>query len=546
MGDPAPTSWTELARALLGRRDFWADSASGLALLGMGVSSLGYDVLTEKVSFSALFLPELVNVVAMGQSVLVALVALLNRRLLRSRAGQALLLLNLAGVVLHLKRIRTAMQAGPAYSSALRRAGVPGMKDPSRPMLSALLFPLLGFLPTLAPGVTLERQRSLAYADMDSVAPELKKWNARLPANVKMANTFLGRGRISQWLTLDVLRLTGSPGARAGSRPMLCYFHGGGWTVGDKMFAAKSSLEYLVAHADVVVFVVNYRLAPEARYPDQLHDCKRALWWARQHAADFGADPERCFAAGESAGGHLAAMLALTPNDAAFDPPDFTGDEDTSLRGVVDIYGVHDLTDSQGHHAKNEGMQPLDAVPRAGAGSNVENVVEDIAGVASEGAEVEQLRYGKPGIVRLLERVVFQTSVKLDEDAFRNNSPTHLLSMPMPIVPVPPGVGTPGDGLASDDAAVGSGTRGGGACPFLVIHGTSDSLVAVDDSRDFFKGLQGARKDAASPVRDVYVEIDDAEHGFGYLPSPRSVAMSLAIAAFMGHHSQPNADRAKL
>ena len=64
----------------------------------------------------------------------------------------------------------------------------------------------------------------------------------------------------------------------------------------------------------------NYRLSPAARFPDHLIDAKKVIAWVREHGHEYGADPAMVFVAGSSAGGHLAAMAALTPNDPAFQP----------------------------------------------------------------------------------------------------------------------------------------------------------------------------------------------------------------------------------
>ena len=87
----------------------------------------------------------------------------------------------------------------------------------------------------------------------------------------------------------------------------------------------------------------NYSLSPKARWPAHVVDCKRALAWVHEHIAEYGGDPARVFVAGGSAGGHLAALLALTPSDPAWQP----GFEqvDTSVVGCVALYGVYDLVD---------------------------------------------------------------------------------------------------------------------------------------------------------------------------------------------------------
>jgi acetyl esterase/lipase len=76
-----------------------------------------------------------------------------------------------------------------------------------------------------------------------------------------------------------------------------------------------------------------------------LQDCKRALAWVREHADDYGVDPDFVAVTGGSAGGHLAALMALTENDPFFQPG-FEG-ADTTVQAAVPFYGVYDLVDRE-------------------------------------------------------------------------------------------------------------------------------------------------------------------------------------------------------
>jgi len=90
-----------------------------------------------------------------------------------------------------------------------------------------------------------------------------------------------------------------------------------------------------------VCVAANYRLSPRATFPDHLVDCKRALAWIRAHIAEYGGDPDFVVVTGGSAGGHLASLVALTPNDPRYQP----GFEaaDTRVTACVSFYGVYDL-----------------------------------------------------------------------------------------------------------------------------------------------------------------------------------------------------------
>lgn len=101
------------------------------------------------------------------------------------------------------------------------------------------------------------------------------------------------------------------PTDNATSRPAILWFHGGGWRGGTpKQFQRQS--EYL-ASKGIVCGCVRYRLSGEAPFPACLNDCKNAVRYLRAHAKEFGVDPERIAVGGGSAGGHLAAMVGLTP-----------------------------------------------------------------------------------------------------------------------------------------------------------------------------------------------------------------------------------------
>ncbi|WP_328453926.1 alpha/beta hydrolase [Amycolatopsis sp. NBC_00438] len=104
------------------------------------------------------------------------------------------------------------------------------------------------------------------------------------------------------------------PADREGTVPGLVYIHGGGFILGDlDMFHA--SLLHLVDELGIVIVSVDYRLAPEHPFPAPVEDCYAALTWTAANAAELGIDPERLGVGGESAGGGLAAAVALLARD---------------------------------------------------------------------------------------------------------------------------------------------------------------------------------------------------------------------------------------
>lgn len=109
------------------------------------------------------------------------------------------------------------------------------------------------------------------------------------------------------------VRVFRSPRA-SGTIPALLYIHGGGFAVGS-VLAEQGNAATLASTLDVVVVSVEYRLAPEHPFPAALHDCFAALNWLCQHADELGVDTARVGLYGSSAGGGLAAALALYCRD---------------------------------------------------------------------------------------------------------------------------------------------------------------------------------------------------------------------------------------
>jgi acetyl esterase/lipase len=152
---------------------------------------------------------------------------------------------------------------------------------------------------------------------------------------------------------LDIIRRRGGPREAA---PVLVYIHGGAWVIGDKREQGLPLL-YELARRGWVTVTINYRLSPKATWPDHIVDCKRALSWVRQHIAEYGGDPGFIAVSGGSAGGHLAALLALSPGDRAFQPG-FEG-ADASVDACVPLYGVYDMTGGWGTPAYDKGLSSL-------------------------------------------------------------------------------------------------------------------------------------------------------------------------------------------
>ena len=121
--------------------------------------------------------------------------------------------------------------------------------------------------------------------------------------------------------------------------PVLMFMHGGYWVIGHKDLLGF--MAPAITPAPAVLVSVGYRLAPGAKYPQQVDDCRAALRWVYDHIADYGGDPDRIYVGGHSAGGHLAAMLTLqrTQRTALGLPEDV-------IKGCFPVSGVFDVADT--------------------------------------------------------------------------------------------------------------------------------------------------------------------------------------------------------
>src|SRR5262249_30853671 len=142
-------------------------------------------------------------------------------------------------------------------------------------------------------------------------------------------------------LLLDVYRpAEQSPGVKY---PAVILIHGGGWRGGDRRASLEATLGSALAERGYVAFSGEYPLvkpSPPGKgrvngYPAAIDDCRRAVRWVREHAAEYGIEAARLGAVGDSAGGHLVSLLGTT---------DVDGETSSRVQAVVDIYGPVDLT----------------------------------------------------------------------------------------------------------------------------------------------------------------------------------------------------------
>jgi acetyl esterase/lipase len=158
----------------------------------------------------------------------------------------------------------------------------------------------------------------------------LRTFNTLVPKDggVRMAARGAAYGEHArQRLDVYVPRGGGEP------RPVIVFFYGGSWNSGVR--EGYGFIGRALAAAGFVVVIPDYRLVPDAPFPEFLKDCAGAVRWARAHATEFGGDGDRLLLAGHSAGAYNAAMLALDPQ--------WLGLDRQAVRGLIGLAGPYDF-----------------------------------------------------------------------------------------------------------------------------------------------------------------------------------------------------------
>jgi acetyl esterase/lipase len=199
-----------------------------------------------------------------------------------------------------------------------------------------------GWRATVEPELAARLRRHLPWARILLWPLPLRRRDVERVANLRY-------GDAGNQNLLDLYRHRSHPAAS----PTLVYFHGGGFRSGGKHREARPLIHRLASQGWVCVSA-NYRLSPTARFPDHHVDAKKVIAWVRDHGPRYGADPTLLFVAGSSAGGHLAALAALTPNDPTFQPG--FEDADTSVTAAICLYGYYGPLDTS---------QPVPSSPEA-------------------------------------------------------------------------------------------------------------------------------------------------------------------------------------
>lgn len=165
----------------------------------------------------------------------------------------------------------------------------------------------------------------------------LKTWILRIYYRISSARQWRGKFPDPDTSTLQIPGPAGSIEARmytaaaTGERPLILYFHGGGWVIGD-LETHHPFCQVLSQKTGATVLALNYRLAPEHRWPAAQDDCLAAAEWVAAHLVELGPNNGSMVIAGDSAGGNLTACTCLAMSAPAL----------AQVRGAATLYPAVD------------------------------------------------------------------------------------------------------------------------------------------------------------------------------------------------------------
>lgn len=164
----------------------------------------------------------------------------------------------------------------------------------------------------------------------------MEQQNIEVPENVQLDRDIVYATMDGHELKLDIAY----PKDNKGNLRAVVYFHGGGWEAGDK----EADRAITFAKNGLVGIAIQYRLSGVAQFPAAVNDCKTAVRWTRVNAKKYGINPDKIGVMGESAGGHLAALVGMSNGDSYLEGNGPYKEYSSNVQAVVDCFGPTDLT----------------------------------------------------------------------------------------------------------------------------------------------------------------------------------------------------------
>ena len=279
-------------------------------------------------------------------------------------------------------------------------------------------------------------------------------------------------------------------------KPAVIWLHGGGWMVGDpravgilsKAFPDWPTVLARLAARGYVVAGVSYRFSRESHFPAAIGDVKAAVRWLRMNAATYGIDPDHILVWGASAGGQLAALLGTSCNAKALEPATDHPEISSCVQGVIDWFGPTDFSQ----------MDAEAALPHDASKSKAEMPAPD------------------PGLSRPA------TGPQLHDAA--GSAESNLLGCALRECPA-------GRVQSANPITYISASTP----PFLIMHGTADTAVPIEQSQILYEALK------AKGVEAQLVRVPGVNHMFNGATDAEARGIIDTVFKFIDAHARPAA-----
>jgi acetyl esterase/lipase len=211
---------------------------------------------------------------------------------------------------------------------------------------------------------------------------------AEVPKDIQLDRDIVFATMGGHELKLDIAY----PKAGKGKIPAVIYIHGGGWSMGDK----DPNQALIYAKNGFAGIAIQYRLSGVALFPAAVHDCKAAIRWVRANAEKYGIDPDRIGIMGESAGGHLVALLGTSGGDKFLEGDGPYGEYSSRVQAVVDNFGPIDLMNLK------ETPSPMDPTATSGPITAwLGKPAKDVPELAKKANPITYLDAGDPPVLMM-------------------------------------------------------------------------------------------------------------------------------------------------